>query len=578
MENNCDINLEEQAASPGIDNITRCPECNLISSLNLNYQGGKPMINYLCENNHKGNISLDEYLQKYNTHSLSKQKCEECNKAQNEAKGDYFYCSLCKKFLCYSCLLKHPNNGKHNTINYNRYDSYCKTHSNSFCSYCTKCKKNICVYCDLEHESHEKINLSKFNYKEESKKKLEEDIKKIEKKITDLDIIKEEIILEIDKLKKANEAEMKFFKLLISTYKYRETQNNINYNVIQNLKCFEENFGLNKIQFYGKIFLEGKKYIQYLRNLRQNISETNLLKTNFKTLNNHTSMIDHLSILKDGRLISSSNDNTLNIYKKDTYELQLSIKEHSSYVRFVKQLNNGNIITCSDDQSMNIIKLIDENKYNLEQKLTGHRSLVWNVIEIRDNELVSVSYDKTMKKWEIKNNKYECTKTINFQNSNSYCYILKINENEFVTSSYGDKCLKFWNLNDYSNISTINNIESNWSSRILFLIKEDILCVGCCNSKGFYLINISNHQLIKNIIGPKTIYSISRCFDGLILCSIINENGNNAIVKYKYENQDLKKIVEREKVHDDDIYTCVELNDGTIASGSRDKLIKLWRN
>ena len=32
----------------------------------------------------------------------------------------------------------------------------------------------------------------------------------------------------------------------------------------------------------------------------------------------------------------------------------------------------------------------------------------------------------------------------------------------FSTSSESDKCLKFWNSNDYSNISTINNIENNW--------------------------------------------------------------------------------------------------------------------
>ena len=226
---------------------------------------------------------------------------------------------------------------------------------------------------------------------------------------------------------------------------------------------------------------------------------------------------------------------------------------------------------------MNIIQLIDENTYNLEQKLTGHSSNVWNVIEIRDNELVSVSYDKTMKKWEIKNNKYECTKTINFQNNQSHCNILKLNENEFVTSSCGDKCLKFWNSNDYSNIATINNVETEWAFRTLCIIDDDILCVGGTNSKGFYLIKISSHQIIKNILGPKAIFSLYKCFDGLLLCSVTNENGNCASVKYKYENQNMIKIVEKEKIHEGDIYTCIELDDGTVASGG-DKLIKLWRN
>ena len=57
-----------------------------------------------------------------------------------------------------------------------------------------------------------------------------------------------------------------------------------------------------------------------------------------------------------------------------------------------------------------------------------------------------------------------------------------------------------------------------------------------------------------------------------------NDNDNYSIVKYKYENQNLTKIIEREKAHESEIYTCIELNDGIIVSGLKDKLIKLWSN
>ena len=112
------------------------------------------------------------------------------------------------------------------------------------------------------------------------------------------------------------------------------------------------------------------------------------------------------------------------------------------------------------------------------------------------------------------------------------------------------------------------------------LLENDLLCIGGNNSKGFYLIKISTHQLIKNIIGPKTIYSINECLDGLFLCSIIDEKGNHSLVKYKYEGQDLKKVVEKEKAHDSSILSCVELNDGTIASGGEGDgySIKLWQD
>ena len=158
-----------------------------------------------------------------------------------------------------------------------------------------------------------------------------------------------------------------------------------------------------------------------------------------------------------------------------------------------------------------------------------------------------------------------------------------LNDNEFVTSSVSDKCIKFWNSNDYSNISTINNIECDWTFRNMCKLDDDILCIGGDNSKGFYIIKISTHQLIKNIIGPKRIYSIYECIaiyeciDGLFLCSTINENGNNAIAKYKYENGNMNKIIEKEKIHESYIYTCIEFNEGKIvASGGNDNLIKLW--
>ena len=113
-----------------LDNVPRCPNCNLISSLKLNYKEGKPIINFCCENNHKGEISLEEYLKKYNAYSLTKQDCAECKKKQNEVKGDFSYCSQCNKFLCFTCATNHPNGDKHSIINFKRYDSFCKEHSN----------------------------------------------------------------------------------------------------------------------------------------------------------------------------------------------------------------------------------------------------------------------------------------------------------------------------------------------------------------------------------------------------------------------------------------------------------------
>ena len=306
---------------------------------------------------------------------------------------------------------------------------------------------------------------------------------------------------------------------------------------------------------------------------------TNSFKNNFKTLPYHTNWIFHLDKLKDGRLISCSYDKSLNIYKKDSYDLQLSIKEHSSGINSFTQLNNGKILTCSSDKTIKIIELTEEDKYKVIQTLEGHTNTVCKIIEIKENELISIACDKIMKIWKLnKENKFECITNIYFQDSDNDSNIIKLNKNEFVTSSYEDKNIKFWNINNYSNIAIINNINCSFTYKNMCLLENNLLCIGGENINGFYLIEISSHQIIKKIFGPKTILSINICLDNLILCSIYNEKGNNCLVKYKYEEQNFKKVVEKENAHDSWIFSCVELNDGIIASGGFDKFIKLWKD
>ena len=546
-----------------LENVSRCFDCNLISSLLIYYKNGKSFINYFCENNHRGAMPLEEYMQKYKNHSLLKEKCSECNNNQNQANNILSFCTKCNKFLCHSCIITHSNNPQHNTTNINRYDALCKLHSNYYGFYCYTCKKNLCMYCRNEHSSHNIIDLINFKNTVQSKQNIEDKIKNIEAKIKNLEDIKNNIINEIDIIKKSSELDIQFYNVLLNTFKYEENQNNLNYYVIHNIIYFDEAFEKYRVKLLDRINFESNQFISLLKAIG--------FRDSFRNLRDHTYNIHHLSILKDGRLDSCSADKALNIYKKDTFELQLSIKIHSNSISYFTQLKNDYILTCSADNTMKIIKLTNDNRYILEQNLTGHSNYICKAIEIRDNVLISIALDKTMKIWNINNNKYECTNTVNFCNSVDWPNILKLNENEFVIS--GDKCLKFWNSNNYTNISNISNIECSWPSRSLYKLDDDILCVG--GYKGFYLIKISTHQLIKNIIG-QSVYSIYKCLDGLFLCSIY-ENNNKSLVKYKYENQNFNKIIEIEKVSNSYINACIELNDEIVASGGNDNIIRLWK-
>ena len=368
-------------------------------------------------------------------------------------------------------------------------------------------------------------------------------------------------------MKEISELEIKFLKLLYCNYEYKEKLNNLNFNIIQNLKNIDDKFEL-----YEKIYEKINKFRFFLNNFEY----INSINNSFKIINTHSEQINYLSKLKDGRLISCSKDGKLNIYKNNTFELQLSIKEHLDSINSFTELKDGRIITCSNDKTIKIIKLMKDNKYEIEQILLGHKDYIYKIIEIRKNELISISKDKIMKIWILNNkNKFENTLNIIFDNSSYSIYnILKLNEKEFITISlFYDNYIKFWNLNNYSYISTINNIQIYWNCGNICLLEEDILCIG---GRGFYLIQISTHQIIKNIKTLNKIYCINECNNGLFLCSIKDKNNINCIIKYKYEELNLNKIVEKKNAHYDNIYSVIELDDEIIASGGRDGLIKLW--
>lgn len=298
---------------------------------------------------------------------------------------------------------------------------------------------------------------------------------------------------------------------------------------------------------------------------------------NITSIKMHTDTITYLKIISDGRLVSCSKDFTIKIFKRNTFELQLIIREHKFDVNSLTELNDKRLISCSFDTTMKIIKFINDNNYKIDQTLIGHLSNVLKVIEIKDNELISISWDQRMKIWKMnKKNEYLCSKTIKIQNTLSFCNIIKLNNKQFCTLTCDENCLKFWNAENYSNTNIIYNIDSSWNLNSMCLLNDELLCIGGIHSNGFYLIQISTQTFIKQILGQKNIISLFTCENNLILCVVEDEFKNNNILKFKFKNGNFIKISEKEKAHDKIIYSCIEFQNGIIASGGEDTFIKLW--
>ena len=180
-----------------------------------------------------------------------------------------------------------------------------------------------------------------------------------------------------------------------------------------------------------------------------------------------------------------------------------------------------------------------------------------------------------MKIWSLNLKSFKCTNSIKISEKDySYFNILKLNKNELVISSSEERFLKFYNSNNYTTISILNNINVSSSLDSMALLNDDVFCVY--GSKGFYLIKISTHQMIKIITKVQEIKSMFQCFDKTILCSISTENIglNHSFIKYKYENKDLIKVFEKNS--GDDYYTIVETENGNVIVVGCECILKLF--
>ena len=106
------------------------------------------------------------------------------------------------------------------------------------------------------------------------------------------------------------------------------------------------------------------------------------------------------------------------------------------------------------------------------------------------------------------------------------------------------------------------------------LLNDDVFCVY--GSKGFYLIKILTHQIIKIITKIQEIQSMFQCFDKTILCSISTENIglNHSFIKYKYENEDLIQVFEKNSGND--YYSIFETENGNIIVVGYECILKLF--
>ncbi len=600
-------------------NCQKCDLTPLIAIKSINSNSNEINIFEKCRNKHEIKTPLSKYSFSRTTNHI----CERCNESQKNK--EYFFCTKCNNFYCLNCKDIHLNhhysqfsniknnnnkiinnsnlsfqNNNENTflIPVSNLNCTCLIHNEKIVAYCYTCLKDFCIYCSENHRNHCKVNLIdlKVNIFEiENKIKNAEELNEYNKRMCEDTL--NNLIIEIEKFRnvskefyRINCKEIEISKYILENYKLYEKKRNLSFEIIQDIKTMT-NFNINKIvdnpgenlfEKMGRIYEYLKNPENYLiKDMKFNFNDELFFdRTKYKSIKTHNDSVQCVICLNDGRLASSSNDASIKIYELNTFKCQMTIKEHQDSVFYLTQLKNGNLVSSSEDSTIKIIRLISNKEYNVIQTLLGHSNAVMKTIELSNGKLMSCSTDEKIKIWSKKINDknnyqynynlhYQCETTI-LDEEKIYSIIEIPNVNELITSE-GESIIKFYDLNKYNVKKCFNDMECSGWTYSLCIINKDYLGIG--GNCLIYIIRISTHTIIKIISTENKIICLYRVRDD----SILTGDLYGKIRQWKFNGSDLIPIKEEISAHKEKIPTIVQLIDGTIATGSYDSKIKLWK-
>ena len=347
-------------------------------------------------------------------------------------------------------------------------------------------------------------------------------------------------------------------KDLFQFYKILENDKNINFQILNNLDNIIEknndrlnifNIDLNKqIKIINDIILNIENFNNSNKNLNENFNNKNNNNTKsnnifkienfkiYKNLNINKSEIFCLQILEDGRIASSSNSNII-IYNKKTFEPEINIENKCGKITYFIELKNKNIVAAFYDykfSTIKVIKIINKNEFEIIQNIQKpHTKLIFNLIQLKNNNFISLSWDNSFKLWTL-NNITNIYKSIFVKKENNPLYnAIQTKENELLYEIPDSSTIIFFDLYKKEKITSLNNlnlINFFFGKRFEKLNDEEIILVG---NKIIYLIDCINYQILNKFETNE----INVCIIKIKNETFLSSDNNGIITQYIIKNR-----------------------------------------
>ena len=214
----------------------------------------------------------------------------------------------------------------------------------------------------------------------------------------------------------------------------------------------------------------------------------------------HNEYICFLTELRDRRIVTCGNDNSISIVSIDyeTKKWKVDIKKvnaHDDCINSLCELNNERLVSGSWDKTLKIWS-ITLKELKLLSKISGHTNTIWKVIPLTNDRFSSCSSDKTIMIWNSVS--YELITSI--KNDNIVLDLLKPEQKEILISSVNETSIDFLDLTNYKKLNSIKGHYSWCYGQKMIELPNKFIAISSCAS-GFPIIIVDPiiYSIIKEI-------------------------------------------------------------------------------
>lgn len=287
------------------------------------------------------------------------------------------------------------------------------------------------------------------------------------------------------------------------------------------------------------------------------------LKDTITFISEHKKSIRCIVFLDNEKLFATaSDDGIIKLWDFKKMEIKKTFNAQANKILTMIQVGEK-LVSAGNDQKIHIWNFKDEESISENKLFVGHYGVIHYLLELPNDKLMSGSYDKTIKCWDLKTGK--CYETIKAENQGKVYSLTFINNAELAVGN--DNNINIYQMKAKKNIKVLEGHTDAVKEIISLYVKK--LLISGSDDNSIRIWDLNTEKCVQILLGHKN------QINSLVLFSeniIISSAEDSSLKFWDIESKNLIHSIEKVSIN-----SIKVAKDGRMVTVGTDKTIKIWK-